>query len=248
MNLCAASLASDAPGIQKDAINDMQVHEHVFDQLREAVGNNDSEEISKEANADHVQSQVPEIDPFDGEQHGFKNHDVPKLDTAKDFMFCKFDQKYNNPVRNIATYALQLSRSQPLSGEQRQIVFDILKTLSSIKDLTVTEAKSGDEKIWSLLMGVAGMGLSLSRPFAFPDPLPELALYLMEKIELNSGYPQAVGDDPTPSPTDDSHRSKRQKTRKETSDAKPSKKSGAIAMNDPIVGQYMRNVERTGSS
>lgn len=105
-------------------------------------------------------------------------------------------------------------------------------------NLALSEAKVGSFSIWRLLKGIVGEGMSVAKPYAFPQPFPHAGTLLMERIQSNSSPEELVNEQLSSSANTESSRSKKRKRSEETQ---------AIDLTDPTVEPYMKNIIRAGA-
>ena len=178
------------------------------------------------------------------------DRDVPT--TLDGFLTYHPDPKFtswNNP-RLIGYYIIQLKKHRDLSRQERQAVFDILKSLSNLEDLTKPVAEKW--AINRLLLGIMGESAQATAPYAFPPPFPTAAEMIMTRIEANTGFEEDIsGEETAPSTTPPPHSPTRAGTgparkRKRAIPSHPSPvERPAVNLDDPEFRTLMRNIKRS---
>ena len=156
-----------------------------------------------------------------------------------------FDPKNSQkpPKKIIADLTIRMIRKRgALTVEQRQRVYDILQSLSHVAFFNVDVEKMLEVKF--ILKALMGEWPKASGPYAFPDPFPDEAAQILERVENDLGFEQTVIEDatPSPSPPPTPTLSKKRKRPLPAPNAAPRRQ---INLNDPTVKSIFYNIEIT---
>jgi len=174
---------------------------------------------------------------------GLEEKTLPR--TAKELRAHTFDSDNKGTTidRIISSYIPKV-RKGSLSVRQRQILYDILKTLYTLENI----AELPEESIVWVLNGVMGETPNVREPYAFEEPFPTLATMTMERIMPEFGFKEPVGDESTPSPPPTTQApATRKRKRSQPENSRPIRRRIQDII-DPRIRLMMENIELTESS
>lgn len=129
---------------------------------------------------------------------GLKDNEVPTDPAA--ILTHRYHYQYTSytPSRIIAAYISRLSNSKVLEERDCQVVYDILKSLSQLTNITIAVERALDIRF--MLNGIMGEKPLRNRPYSFPHPFPADAATILDHVEQEMGYEEIVPKDDSPPP------------------------------------------------
>ena len=151
----------------------------------------------------------------------------PKMTWGKTVLNCVMQLRKKNPER-------------PLSTEQKQNVFDILKSIEQL-EIIPPDREEGFKFILNAIMGETRR---IKEPYSFPDPFPECADIVMKRVARLLHYEAPLSDETTtPSPPTTPVVAAKKRKRSAPS-VSQSTQGSTLNIDDPEVQKVMFNITR----
>ena len=169
--------------------------------------------------------------------------DVPVPTTFDELLKHKFYPTQGSKTHQavIVGYVLKLRRNESLKIAEQQVTYDMMKTFHSLQEYP-TDRENSIKFILDAIMGDCG-GQPL--PYAFPDPLPNLAAVTLAHIDdlLDYEVEEDNADESSPPPGPSS------KKRKNPASAQTATPAQVQPLNrsSQAVATFMGNLDRTRS-
>jgi len=172
------------------------------------------------------------------EEYGLVTHDVPKeMEAIFNYAFDPVNS--SKPIWHIigTLTVSMIKRKRELTIPERQMVFDILQSLSSIA--VVTSEAEKRLQIKAVLNCIMGETPKATGPYTFPDPFPRDAESILARVENDLAFEEEIEASPSPSPPPNNKRKRSQKsaTPRRSAPRQP------IDMSDPNMAAMLRNID-----
>ena len=142
----------------------------------------------------------------------------------------------------IGRFIVQLMKPRELTTNERQVVFNILKSLSQIE--TFTRAAEERLQVKFMLAAFLGVWEKASRPYEFPEVFQTAAAAILTKVEEDLDVEEVVDETPPAATSTPSTSTGRKRTRRAAS-SRESEAPELPALDDPSIRRIMRNLVLT---
>ncbi len=176
------------------------------------------------------------------ESIGLKSESVPGTPSAI-FTFNYYrDIGNHKPYEILGRFIVVLMRPRELTTKERQVVFNILTSLSQIE--TFTRAVEEKLQVKFMLTAILGEWPKASRPYEFPQAFQDAAALILDKVDADLDIEEVVDETPPASTSQPPTNTGKKRTRKAASSSE-SESRPLPALNDPVVQAIMHNLVLT---
>lgn len=131
---------------------------------------------------------------------GVEDHPVPeKIESIRSYGFLKSTPSRQPPSLVVGRCTQEMSsRQRAINPEERQAVFDILKSFNSLGKFSADTNKR--LRIRSIVLGILGETRVVKDPFEYPEPLQRNASILLDRLDTEIAAEQELEQSESPKP------------------------------------------------